>query len=88
MLILGTPMGTIRVTPFPTEPTGWIIENTGDEICMFSSDFPHVEGGRNPLRRFDNEVEALSVETKDKFFRLNFENLMGSAMSDLPTNSG
>ena len=78
----------IRVTPFPTEPTGWIIENTGDEICMFSSDFPHVEGGRNPLRRFDNEVEALSVETKDKFFRLNFENLMGSAMSDLPTNSG
>ena len=78
----------IRVTPFPTEPTGWIIENTGDEICMFSSDFPHVEGGRNPLRRFDNEVEALSVETKDKFFRLNFENLMGAAMSDLPTNSG
>ena len=55
---------------------------------MFSSDFPHVEGGRNPLRRFDNEVQALPVETKDKFFRLNFENLMGSAMSDLPTNSG
>tara|TARA_Y100000739_G_C20534752_1_gene430673 strand:+ start:106 stop:561 length:456 start_codon:yes stop_codon:yes gene_type:complete len=78
----------IRVTPFPTEPTGWIIENTGDEICMFSSDFPHVEGGRNPLRRFDNEVQALPVETKDKFFRLNFENLMGSAMSDLSTNSG
>ena len=73
----------IRVTPFPTEPTGWIIENTGDEICMFSSDFPHVEGGRNPLRRFDTEVEALSVETQDKFFRQNFENLMGSALSDL-----
>ena len=73
----------IRVTPFPTEPTGWIIENTGDEICMFSSDFPHVEGGRNPLRRFDNEVEGLSEDTKDKFFRQNFEDLMGSAMSQL-----
>jgi len=73
----------IRVTPFPTEPTGWIIENTGDDICMFSSDFPHVEGGRNPLRRFDNEVEGLSDDTKDKFFRQNFEDLMGSAMSQL-----
>ena len=73
----------IRVTPFPTEPTGWIIENTGDEICMFSSDFPHVEGGRNPLRRFDNEVQGFSDAVKDKFFRQNFEDLMGSAMSDL-----
>ena len=73
----------IRVTPFPTEPTGWIIENTGDEICMFSSDFPHVEGGRNPLRRFDNEVQGFSDVVKDKFFRQNFEDLMGSAMSDL-----
>ena len=73
----------IRGTPFPTEPTGWIIENTGDDICMFSSDFPHVEGGRNPLRRFDNEVEGLSDEAKDKFFRQNFEDLMGSAMSKL-----
>ena len=73
----------IRVTPFPTEPTGWIIENTGDEICMFSSDFPHVEGGRNPLRRFDNEVQGFSDAVKGKFFRQNFEDLMGSAMSDL-----
>ncbi|HAF69730.1 MAG TPA: amidohydrolase [Acidimicrobiaceae bacterium] len=73
----------IRVTPFPTEPTGWIIENTGDDICMFSSDFPHVEGGRNPLRRFDNEIEDLSDEIKDKFFRQNFEDLMGSAISGL-----
>ena len=43
----------VRVTPYPTEPTGWIIEQAGPEIAMFSSDFPHVEGGRNPLRRFD-----------------------------------
>ena len=73
----------VRVTPFPTEPTRWIIENTSDEICMFSSDFPHVEGGRNPLRRFDNEVAALSDETQDRFFRTNFEDLMGTAMSGL-----
>src|SRR4029450_8262773 len=39
----------VRVTPYPHEDAGWIIEQSGDDICMFSSDYPHVEGGRNPL---------------------------------------
>ena len=70
----------VRVTPYPTEPTGWIIENSHPDVCMFSSDFPHVEGGRNPLRRFDNEVAGLSADVQDRFFRRNFEDLMGSAL--------
>ncbi len=65
----------VRVTPYPTEPTGWIIEQAGPEICMFSSDFPHVEGGRNPLRRFDDEVGHLGAEIQDRFFRANFEDM-------------
>lgn len=69
----------IRVTPYPTEPTGWIIQEAGPEICMFSSDFPHVEGGRNPLRRFDNEVADLSADVQDRFFRRNFEDLCPQA---------
>ena len=73
----------VRVTPYPTEPTGWIIENSAPEICMFSSDFPHVEGGRNPLRRFDNEVGHLDAVTQDRFFRTNFEDLMGAGMGSL-----
>lgn len=39
----------IRFTPYPTEDVGWIIANTGPEIRLFSSDYPHVEGGRKPL---------------------------------------
>ena len=74
----------VRVTPYPTEPTGWIIENSSPEICMFSSDFPHVEGGRNPLRRFDNEVSGFSADVQDRFYRANFEDLMGTAMA-VPT---
>ncbi|MEM7091870.1 MAG: amidohydrolase family protein [Actinomycetota bacterium] len=65
----------VKVTPYPTEPTGWIIEQAGAELCMFSSDFPHVEGGRNPLRRFDAEVAGLDAEVRDRFFRSNFEEL-------------
>ena len=41
----------VRVTPYPTEPAGWIIEQSGPDICMFSSDYPHLEGGRNPYGR-------------------------------------
>lgn len=73
----------VRVTPYPTEPTRWIIENSSPSICMFSSDFPHVEGGRNPIRRFDNEVAELDPATQDRFYRSNFEDLMGAGMGAL-----
>jgi predicted TIM-barrel fold metal-dependent hydrolase len=73
----------VRVTPYPTEPTRWIIENSSPNICMFSSDFPHVEGGRNPMRRFDNEVSELSPEVQDRFYRANFEDLMGAGMGSM-----
>jgi len=28
-----------RATPYPHEDTRWIIENSGEEMCLFSSDF-------------------------------------------------
>ena len=40
----------VRFTPYPTEDVGWIIEQAGPEVCLFSSDYPHVEGGRRPHR--------------------------------------
>ena len=46
----------VRVTPYPHEDTGWIIANSGDEVCLFSSDYPHVEGGRNPIKRFETSM--------------------------------
>ena len=70
----------VRVTPYPTEPTGWIIEQSAPQICMFSSDYPHVEGGRNPKGRFDKSTADLPEEHRERFFRANFEDLMGSCM--------
>ena len=71
----------VRVTPYPTEPTGWIIEQSGPNICMFSTDYPHVEGGRNPFGRFDASTAALDESTRERFFRSNFDELMGNANS-------
>jgi len=70
----------VRVTPYPAEDVGWIIEQSGDEICLFSSDYPHVEGGRNPLKRFDESLARLPERAKQRFFHDNFVDLMGSAL--------
>ncbi len=71
----------VRVTPYPTEPAGWIIEQSGPEICMFSSDYPHVEGGRNPMGRFERSTASMTEADRERFFRGNFEDLMGPAIT-------
>jgi predicted TIM-barrel fold metal-dependent hydrolase len=73
----------VRVTPYPHEDTGWIIANSGDGVCMFSSDYPHVEGGRNPLARFGASTEDLSPEALQRFYCDNFVDLMGRALDQL-----
>jgi predicted TIM-barrel fold metal-dependent hydrolase len=73
----------IRVTPYPHEDTGWTIENTGPHVCLFSSDFPHVEGGRNPIARFDRSMDAAgtSPDDRERFYVDNFVDLMGEALT-------
>jgi uncharacterized protein len=73
----------VRVTPYPHEDTGWIITNTADEICLFSSDYPHVEGGRNPIKRFEASMDAagISERQKQRFYCDNFIDLMGKGLS-------
>ena len=71
----------VRVTPYPHEDTGWIIANAGEEVCLFSSDFPHVEGGRNPLKRFGDSLAHTPVAAQDRFYRENFIDLMGEGLA-------
>jgi predicted TIM-barrel fold metal-dependent hydrolase len=71
----------VRATPYPHEQTGWIIANSGPEICLFSSDFPHVEGGRNPLKRFNDALEGTPKDQVDRFYRENFIDLMGEGLA-------
>jgi len=71
----------IRVTPYPAEPVGWIIAQAGEEVCLFSSDYPHVEGGRNPIKRFEDGMNGTSPRAKQRFYADNFVDLMGAALS-------
>lgn len=71
----------LRVTPYPHEDAGWIIKNASDEMTLFSSDFPHVEGGRNPLKRFDGSLEQCTPHQIKKFYIDNFIDLMGKGLA-------
>ena len=73
----------VRVTPYPTEDVGWIIEQSGPDICMFNSDYPHVEGGRRPMERFEASLGDASEDVRRRFYSDNFLDLMGSAGSVL-----
>lgn len=69
----------VRVTPYPTEDVGWIVEQSAPEICMFSSDYPHVEGGRKPIERFEASLAGASPAVRRRFYAGNFCDLMGAA---------
>ena len=68
-------------TPYPHENVGWIISNVGEEMCLFSSDYPHVEGGRNPMKRFNESLEGTTASARRKFFRDNFIKMMGAGLA-------
>jgi predicted TIM-barrel fold metal-dependent hydrolase len=72
----------VRVTPYPHEDTGWTIANAGDDVCMFSSDFPHVEGGRNPIARFERSMDAAGIGSvaRERFYVENFTDLLGPVL--------
>ncbi|QYG95078.1 amidohydrolase family protein [Iamia sp. SCSIO 61187] len=73
----------VRFTPYPTEDVGWIVAQAGPEVCLFSSDYPHVEGGRRPIERFEASLGDASEEVRRAFYCDNFRDLMGSAAAAL-----
>jgi predicted TIM-barrel fold metal-dependent hydrolase len=59
----------IRVTPFFWEKTARQIERYGmPEIYAFSTDFPHPEGGTDPIGRMGSDIKPLGEEAVEAFF--------------------
>ncbi len=73
----------MRFTPYPTEDVGWIISQSGPDVCLFSSDYPHVEGGRRPLERFEASLGDADESVRRRFYCDNFRDLMGTAAAAL-----
>jgi predicted TIM-barrel fold metal-dependent hydrolase len=67
----------LKFTPFPGEPVGWMIEQAGPELFMFSTDFPHPEGGRDPQAKFEDTMAAVSDADRERFYSGNRAELRG-----------
>ena len=48
----------MKFTPYPTEDVGWVVDQAGADLVLFNTDYPHVEGGRRPLERFEASLDA------------------------------
>lgn len=68
----------VKFTPFYQEDVGWLTEQLGPDLLMFSSDFPHQEGGRDPIARFEATLGDVDESIRERFYRANFAELMGT----------
>ena len=67
----------LRFTPFPGEPVGELIDRAGDDLFMFSSDYPHPEGGTDPLAKFEAALVGVEDNIRERFYATNYSDLMG-----------
>ena len=65
----------IRFTPYPFEDVAQLVSESQAELYLFSSDYPHAEGGRDPVGRFTRSTASLSPIEQDLFFYRNFLDL-------------
>ena len=57
-----------------------MIKEAGAELFMFSTDFPHPKGGRDPLKRYRAALRDYDIgqAQQDRFYETNFNELLGS----------
>ncbi len=73
----------LSFTPYVYEDIGKLIQQSGPDLYLFSSDYPHTEGGRNPLGRFDTSLEQAAIDqtSQQKFFADNFTRVFPNALT-------
>ena len=63
-------------TPYPFEDVAALIDQSNPDLYLFSSDYPHIEGGRNPLGRFGASLEGFGEDVLQKFYAGNMARLI------------
>ena len=65
----------LRFTPYPFEDVGQLIRESTPELYLFSSDYPHAEGGRDPIGRFTRALDGAPTAHQAGFFASNARTL-------------
>ena len=61
------------------ENVGELIAQSNPDLYLFSSDYPHTEGGRQPLNRFEASLAGHDETEKERFYSKNFAKLFEPA---------
>ncbi len=69
----------LRFTPYPFEDAAAFMAESSTELYLFSSDYPHAEGGRDPIGRFDRALANVDDAARAAFYAGNFRALFPSA---------
>ena len=69
----------LAFTPFVFEEVGALIDQSNPDLYLFSSDYPHIEGGRNPIARFEAALGERSEGVRDGFYAENFLRIFPAA---------
>ena len=70
----------VRFTPFPGEDVARMIAGSGPELYLFSSDYPHPEGTKDPIARFERSFDEHHTDeaARQRFYEDNFRTLLGA----------
>ena len=65
----------LSFTPYVYENVGEMIAESSDDLYMFSSDYPHYEGSRNPIERFEASLGDATDRCRQRFYVDNFKKI-------------
>jgi hypothetical protein len=63
--------GQLAFTPFVFEAVGDLIDQSNPNLYLFSTDYPYIEVGRNPIGRFEAALGERAEPVRDKFYAEN-----------------
>ena len=66
-------------TPYVYEDVGDLIRQSDSRLYLFSSDYPHAEGGRQPIERFGASLAGCDAAAQSHFYSENFARMFGIA---------
>ena len=61
----------LRFTPYPFEDVGSCMRESDARLYLFSSDYPHAEGGSDPIKRFDATLVGQDASAQRAFYEGN-----------------
>lgn len=70
----------VRFTPFPGEDVAEMIDHSSPDLYLFSSDYPHPEGTKDPIGKFERSFDERGIDetSRQLFYEDNYRTLLRS----------